>query len=211
MADLSVLESLPEEKRERIINAALIAFGTNGYKKTSVADVAALAGISKSMVFHYFGTKRDMYIYIANLSGKIISSAINDAMPEIISERYSDFFERMLITSKIKLDVMKANPAIMDFLTSMLLERNEEIRPFIDELFKDFEPLRKQILHSGVQEYKFKNSEDINRVERMLSWMSNGCAEEWKGKPTDELDEIMTIFEDCMNALKNHFYKEEYL
>jgi AcrR family transcriptional regulator len=208
---LSVFESLPAEKRERIINAALTAFGTNGYKKTSVADVAALAGISKAMIFHYFGTKRDMYIYIANLCGKLISSAINDAMPEITSERYSDFFERMLITSKIKLDVIKANPAIMDFLTSMFQERNEEIRPFIDEMLKSFEPLGKQILHSGIQEYKFKNPADINRVEKMLSWMSNGCVGEWKGKPADELDEIMTIFTDCMNALKNHFYKEEYL
>lgn len=208
---MSVFESLPEEKRERIINAALTAFATNGYKKTSVADVAALGGISKAMVFHYFGTKRDMYIYIANLCGKMIASAINDAMPEIVSERYSDFFERMMITSKIKLDVMKANPAIMDFLSSMFMERNEEIRPFIDEMLKNFEPLRKQILHSGVHEYKFKNSVDIIRVEKMLSWMANGCAQEWKGKPADELDEIMTIFEDCMNALKNQFYKEEYL
>ncbi|WP_313134333.1 TetR/AcrR family transcriptional regulator [Anaerocolumna sp.] len=207
---MSVFESLPEKKRERIVNAALTAFGTNGYKKTSVADVAALAGISKAMVFHYFGTKQGMYRYIANLCGQMISTAINNAMPEITSERYSDFFERMMITSKIKLDVMKANPAIMDFLTSMFMERNEDIRPVIDEFFKDFEPLRRQILHTGVHEYKFKNSADISRVEKMLTWMANGCAEEWKGKPANELDEIMTIFEDCMNALKNHFYKEEY-
>lgn len=56
--DLERFFRLSEEKQNSIIDAALKAFGINGYKKTSVSDIAAEAGISKAMVFHYFGTKR---------------------------------------------------------------------------------------------------------------------------------------------------------
>lgn len=41
---LDTFNALPPEKRERIINSALSAFGDNGYKKTSVADVANASG-----------------------------------------------------------------------------------------------------------------------------------------------------------------------
>ncbi len=51
--------NLPIEKQNDIIDAGLIAFGTNGYKKASISDIAKAAGISKSMIFHYFRTKKD--------------------------------------------------------------------------------------------------------------------------------------------------------
>lgn len=50
--------SLPMEKRNLIIDAALKSFGLHGYKKASISDIASSAGISKAMMFHYFGTKK---------------------------------------------------------------------------------------------------------------------------------------------------------
>ena len=49
--------ALPEEKRRRIVNAAMEAFGKNEYKRASTDDIAARAGISKGLLFHYFGSK----------------------------------------------------------------------------------------------------------------------------------------------------------
>ena len=46
--------SLPIDKQDIIVNAALTCFGINGYKKTSISDIAAAAGISKALIFHYF-------------------------------------------------------------------------------------------------------------------------------------------------------------
>ena len=40
--------NLPEEKQNTILDAAFAAFGANGYKKASIADIAAAAGISKA-------------------------------------------------------------------------------------------------------------------------------------------------------------------
>ena len=45
--------ALPEEKRQRILNAALEAFAKHEYKKASTDDIAAKAGISKGLLFYY--------------------------------------------------------------------------------------------------------------------------------------------------------------
>jgi AcrR family transcriptional regulator len=55
--------NLSTEKQQKIVDAALASFGANGYKKTSIRDIAAEAGISKAMIFHYFGTKKQLYLY----------------------------------------------------------------------------------------------------------------------------------------------------
>lgn len=41
----------PPEKQRAIINAGFLCFGQNGYQKTSAADVAKAAGISKASLF----------------------------------------------------------------------------------------------------------------------------------------------------------------
>lgn len=50
-------EKASQEKQRAIINAGFLCFGQNGYQKTSAADVAKAAGISKASLFHYFGSK----------------------------------------------------------------------------------------------------------------------------------------------------------
>lgn len=46
--------ALPEEKQSQILNAAYKIFATNQYKKAPTSEIAAEAGISKSLLFHYF-------------------------------------------------------------------------------------------------------------------------------------------------------------
>jgi AcrR family transcriptional regulator len=43
------------EKRERVINAALMEF-RHGFEHTSTDAIVREAGISKGLLYHYFGT-----------------------------------------------------------------------------------------------------------------------------------------------------------
>ena len=46
--------ALPEEKQSQILNAAYKVFATNQYKKAPTSEIAAEAGISKSLLFHLY-------------------------------------------------------------------------------------------------------------------------------------------------------------
>lgn len=56
--------ALPEEKQQRIINAGYRVFSENSYRKSPVSEIAAEAGISKSLLFHYFHNKRELYLFL---------------------------------------------------------------------------------------------------------------------------------------------------
>lgn len=50
---------LPQEKQQAILNAGYRVFSQNAYKKSPVSEIAAEAGISKSLLFYYFRNKQE--------------------------------------------------------------------------------------------------------------------------------------------------------
>lgn len=50
-----------DERRAKIIEAARTLFAEQGFEATRVEDIAEAAGCSTGPVYHFFGTKRDIY------------------------------------------------------------------------------------------------------------------------------------------------------
>jgi AcrR family transcriptional regulator len=50
------------ERRNDVLDAALVEFAERGYEGTSTEDIAKRAGISQPYLFRLFGTKKDLYI-----------------------------------------------------------------------------------------------------------------------------------------------------
>ena len=50
------------ERRDTVLDAALIEFAERGYEGTSTEDIARRAGISQPYLFRLFGTKKELYI-----------------------------------------------------------------------------------------------------------------------------------------------------
>src|ERR1700747_1094188 len=50
------------ERRDSVLDAALVEFAEKGYSATSTEDIAARAGISQPYLFRLFGTKKELYI-----------------------------------------------------------------------------------------------------------------------------------------------------
>ncbi len=56
--------ALPEEKQQMILNAGFHVFSQNTYRKSPMSEIAAEAGISKSLLFHYFRNKKELYLFL---------------------------------------------------------------------------------------------------------------------------------------------------
>src|SRR3954452_19802895 len=50
------------ERKDDLLDAALIEFAERGYEGTSTEDIARRAGISQPYLFRLFGTKKELYI-----------------------------------------------------------------------------------------------------------------------------------------------------
>lgn len=51
-----------EVRREQILNAGLDLFIRNGYHGTTTKEIADIFGISQGLLFHYFGSKEEVYL-----------------------------------------------------------------------------------------------------------------------------------------------------
>jgi len=59
-------EAIREEKRSRILQAALELFGHEGYHSSSISKIARKANISKGLVYNYFDSKEAIVREILN-------------------------------------------------------------------------------------------------------------------------------------------------
>ena len=54
----------PEFRREQILGTAVDAFSGSDYSEVSLDDIAELAGVTRGLLHHYFGSKRALYLEV---------------------------------------------------------------------------------------------------------------------------------------------------
>lgn len=207
VSNVEKFSSLASEKQTVIIDAALLSFSTNGYKKTSVSDIATAAGISKAMIFHYFGTKKALYLYLIDLCGNILMKEIN----ENFDTGVTDFFDRIKLATDIKISVMKKHLAILSFLNSMYFESDDEVKTDIKDILAKGEGFRKKIAFENMDASKFKDGIDPQLVLKMLVLLAEGYVNQSASKAGLDLDSLHKEFDEYIDLLKKNLYKKEYL
>ncbi|MCL2193139.1 MAG: TetR/AcrR family transcriptional regulator, partial [Treponema sp.] len=70
-AEIEKFLKLDDEKRDRILNAAMKEF-RYGYVKASTDIIVKEAGISKGLLFHYFGTKEQLYTFLVRHTSELV-------------------------------------------------------------------------------------------------------------------------------------------
>jgi len=89
-----------EERRAQLLELGLHLFSTQPYDDVSIDDIAEQAGVSKGLLYHYFGGKRAFYMATVELSAQQMLAALTpqtdlDPAERVRSglNRYLDFVE----------------------------------------------------------------------------------------------------------------------
>lgn len=123
---------LPLEKQERIIKAIYMVFAHNNYKNASMSRIADVGGISKSLLFHYFQNKKELYLYLWE--------NINRISCEIELKYYketTDFFEIMTRKILARCEFMRTAPDEYLFSIRALFAEPLEIREATGKSYKE--------------------------------------------------------------------------
>jgi AcrR family transcriptional regulator len=80
--------NLPEDKRRRVTEAAMVEFGRRGFSAGSLNVIARDAGIAKGSLFQYFDDKLDMFVTICEAG----IGSIRDAALDGIDVENDQFF-----------------------------------------------------------------------------------------------------------------------
>ena len=72
---------LDEEKRERVIRAAINEFRKSGYENAKVGTIAQNAGIANGSIYQYFDDKREFFLYCVNWTVENFVRELDRQMP----------------------------------------------------------------------------------------------------------------------------------
>jgi AcrR family transcriptional regulator len=191
------------EKQEHIINAAFSVFGKQGYKKASVADIAEKAGITKGMITYYFGSKKNLYMYLVDVTIQRIHTT-NDAA----TASSADFFEKLKIVTKTQVVALSEHPGFFRFVNSLYYENDPEVAQDIEKTFQDDVGRFYNILLESSDFSTFKEGVDTAKICKFAVWANDGFLSEFF-EAQSETDEMLNEFFDCLDMMKANFYKEQ--
>lgn len=201
-------------KRERILDAAYREF-SRGYLDANTEAIAANAGISKGLLFHYFGSKRGLLLYLIRYALHDFASAY-EGMPDA----GVDFLDRIRAGSKLKMDLTLQHPERFAFL----------IRAFasLDEIFPDGVPedlhyathvddALRVILNTsaGPDESRLKPGIDPEMAANLIVWTMSGLVSSLFRYGDDvaayraHYDELTQEIDDYLRMLRSLLYREE--
>ncbi|WP_034274018.1 TetR/AcrR family transcriptional regulator [Haloechinothrix halophila] len=86
----------PDERRKQLIGIGLEMLTTRPLHQITIDDVAAKAGISRSLLFHYFPTKRDYYADVVRAASRRLLRATRvegDTIDDLVAG-FLNFIER---------------------------------------------------------------------------------------------------------------------
>ena len=195
--------NLSEEKRLSIINAGYRVFAENSYKKSPVSEIAAAAGISKSLLFHYFRNKKELYLYLLKYAAEITFTYLYNY--KCFDEE--DIFEIMLRGLTAKINMMKKYPDITRFSLRAYYETDPEVADGIKELIGKTASFEANSSRMKIDPSQFKEGLDLEMMYNDMYFASEGYLWENTRSGLIDVDKAEEDFRKMINFWKTLYLK----
>ena len=86
----------PAQRRDQILDAANALFAERGYEEVSVEDIASSAGVTRGLVHHYFGGRRDVYLALLERLDAVRAESLRPPVGRSARARVADSVSRWL-------------------------------------------------------------------------------------------------------------------
>jgi len=204
--------SLEEDKRERILNAAMTEF-LAGYKKATTDNIVREAGISKGLLFHYFGTKENLYNFLVDYAVNTVQTEYID----LINTHQPDILDSIWQLSLLKQDLSKRFPTIFEFLTRVYVDDKD--CPAKEHLvrFHSIQAKVMQDVYNHCDKSLFRDDIAPERAIEIITWAVAGYSQSKVSQASGDTGSIGTViknydafleeFKGYLEILRKCFYK----
>jgi len=204
--------SLEEDKRERILNAAMKEF-LGGFKKASTDNIVREAGISKGLLFHYFGTKENLYNFLVDYAVNTVQTEYID----LINIHQPDILDSIWQLSLLKQDLSKRFPTMFEFLTRVYVDDKD--CPAKEHLVRFYAIQAKvmQDVYAHCDKSLFRDDIDPERTIEIITWAVAGYSQSKVnqanantgsiGDVIKNYDAFLEEFKAYLEILRKCFYK----
>jgi TetR/AcrR family transcriptional regulator, fatty acid metabolism regulator protein len=156
-----------EDKRKRILDAAIRVFAERGYHGSRVGDIAEDAGVAHGLLYHYFASKDDVLktIFVENW-GQLLQRF------RAVEETDEPAEDKLAGIAKILLRTWRNDPALVTVMVREVA-RSQHIQDQVAEVGEAF-ALIQRVIEEGQASGAFRLDVDA----RLAGWVLYGGLEE---------------------------------
>jgi len=167
---------MERDVRSRIIQAAKDSFGRHGFRKTSLADIAAEARMGKSSLYHYFGSKEELFRAVVNAEMELLSQQVGDAVGR---EKLPEAKLRAFVLTRMR--VARELASAYATLHEEYLDQLGFVERFREDAFRAEVEMIRSILEEGVNTGAFEIA-DVGLAAYAVALALKGLEYPWMVK-----------------------------
>lgn len=152
--------------RQRLLQAASELFAQKGYAATTVREIVALAGVTKPVVYYYFGSKEGLYLELMGSTAQSFQRILEEPPPAGATAR-----QRILRLGELAFQVFCERLQVMKIMHSIYYGPPQGA-PFVDfdALHQQFHDEVHRLVREGMASGEFKPGDAL-----VMTWALLGA------------------------------------
>lgn len=156
-------EEKTELTREKIINAAILEFGTKGYEGASLNNICNDNGISKGLIYHNFKSKDEIYLLCIRRCFDTITTYLQEQNVDNDMHQYME----------LRFRFFSEHPLYARIFFESVLQPPKHLIVEMKELKKEFDELNTKIYHSALSKLTLRDSVTEQEALEYYSMVQN--------------------------------------
>lgn len=169
------------EREQQILQIASVAFGTDGFAGTNIADVARDSGISKPLVYSYFGSKEGLYAACLDAAGTMLGDEI-----ERIARGGAVGFERGLLTLAGMFSVLEDRRHVWRLLHDPTAPTSGQISQVVHTHTERIDKLAHEGVHELLALAGIEDNLDVSAMTAAWLGIVDSLMDWWVDHPADD-------------------------
>jgi AcrR family transcriptional regulator len=197
--------NLPEEKRERIIDAAILEFASCSVSQARIARIIEKAGIPRGSFYQYFENLKDLYKYIFDLAGEKKINYYHSKVPDLQGTGFN-FFQTFRKLFVVGFQFARDNPLLLAFGNNFLKETNPTLRAeILGEQHVKAENIYAEMIRRGIALKQLDPNIDPIVAAHFINALTNSLGEFYLNEVSLDFNEqkLLTLADKMLDFLAN--------
>ena len=191
--------TIPEDKKQRILNAAMQEFAAKGYARASTNAIVLDAGIAKGLLFHYFGNKKQLFLYVYDYC---IDLTLHEFYARL-DQQERDMFRKLSQVQAVKLELLSQYPRLYQFLQKAYLEQAVDVRDEVSQRVVRLLKVSMAQLFTDIDYKPFKPGIDPAQALKILIWVLEGYTNELVAR-AEQSENGQFAYEEALQAMNQY-------
>lgn len=196
--------TLPPERQSAILNAAFKVFSSSDYKHASMQAIADMGRISKSLLFHYFGNKQGLYLFLWQYAAKQTAQNIQ----RFRTSETDNPFEMFRRTTRAKCSTMRDFPYLYAFASRAFYETDPSIKSAIQKDIATYTQSGRLLFEQHCDVKYLAEGIDAQTLYQDMLWLSDGYMLKAYNNGIVDANVIEHDFMEIINRWEKHWGNE---